>query len=144
MSSAGTGQQSSPDCSGKLLASGESERLTCQCFRVMRATSFWSNGSKWSGFHHFSSQSVLQCMLCLGQGTAGTVLMGEVLIPESGGQMSLKTPENKHISLQVTAQQQRSYPWTPHHPDASLLLASTPISWRKKRGFSKWCIDVCI
>lgn len=144
MSSAGAGQQRSPGCGGKLLASGECDRLVCQCYWVTRATSFWSNSSKWSVFLHFSSQSLLQCTFCPGQGTAGTVLTGRVLTPEPGGQMPLRPPENKHISLQVTAQQQRTYPWRPHHPDASLLLASTQINRPKKHIFSKWCIDVCI
>lgn len=62
-SSPGISQQSSPDCGERHLASGEHNGFVCQCFRATRAASFWSNDSKLGGFHHFSSQSVLQHVL---------------------------------------------------------------------------------
>lgn len=134
-SSPGVSQQSSPDCGERHLASGERNGLVCQCFRATRAASFWS--SKLGGFHHFSSQSVLQHVFYLGQDITGTMLMVQVLTPEPGGQMPLTPLENRRILLQVTVQQQRSSSWTPCHPDASLLLASAQINWMKKKVFSK-------
>lgn len=72
--------QSSPGISKQSLsgekhsALAERSRFVCQCFRVTRAVSFWSSGSKWRVSPNFSSQSVLPCTLRLAQGTAGAML----------------------------------------------------------------------
>lgn len=106
---------------------------------VIRATGFWSSDGKWS-FHGLSSQFVLQCMLYLGQDTAGagTVLVVQVFMPKFGGQMPLTPRENKCIFLQFTVWQQ----WS----SCSLAIQMPPslpssilTSWMRKNVFRKCC-----
>lgn len=136
-SSPGVSQQRSPDCDEQHWASGESNGLVCQCLWGIRATTFWSSDGKWS-FHHLSSQSVLECMFYLGQDTAGTMLMAQVLMPEFGGQMPLTPLENKHV------QQQWSSSCRPLHPDAFLPPFEYPDQLNEKECFQQMLWDVCI
>lgn len=99
---------------------------------------FWSSDIKW-GFHHLSSQPVLQCMFYIGQDIAGTMLVAQVSLCQS-----LEDKCHLH-DRRTSASSCSSQSDSSGHP-AYLAIQTPPslpssiqTSWTRTSVFSKCC-----